>query len=75
MKRFGVCVCHLSVGAECEAGDAVRVSVTQQRDGLDGEGVPHAHVGILPNLTRRHQGALRVQRQAEGGRKETENTL
>lgn len=67
-----VCVRHLSVCAECKAGDAVRVSVVQQGHGLDGEDVPHTHVWILPHLTRRHQGTLRVQRQAEEGGQPTE---
>lgn len=62
-----VFVCHLSVSAECEAGDAMCVSITEQRDGLDSEGVPHTHIRVLPHLTRCHQGALRVQRQAGGG--------
>lgn len=70
MKLVCVCVSHLSVRAECEAGDAVCVSVTEQRDGLDGEGVPNTHIGILPHLTGRHKGALRVQRQAVGGGEE-----
>lgn len=65
-----VCMClcewHLSVSAKGEAGDAMSVSIPQQRHGLDGEGVPDAHVRILPHLTRRHQGTLWMQGQAGG---------
>lgn len=64
----GVCARHLSVRAEGETGDAMSVSIPQQRHGLGGEGVPDAHVRILPHLTRRHQGALRMQGQTGEGK-------